>query len=593
MKKGFLIFILVGLSAVVSAKNIFVNKAATGTGDGSSWQNAYTLLSSAFAECVHGDSIYLAKGDYTESASITLNKLITIKGGYAGTEDVSSQQPDYSVNKVNLRCISSAPFFKIDFPVDPNLLSDKLVIRGVTFKKTNAGSSYGSAIQANNFFNLVEITQCDFIENTTTGTGKGGAIYITNMQGNLNQKLNIYGCNFIGNSSPEGGAIDVFTGTGSSIITIDHSNFVNNKSTSGGAIYSREALTLNLKNSTFINNTASLIAGALYIYRNQTCNISDCQFLGNTTYTATPTAGTTLKASTIFSNVASTTYPVIINISKTIISNNNAMISSQRGAIEINNTQATTVNFSDSYITNNKPVGVSSYFYGRDLFVNPYNANLSNYIVKNTVINGQKIVSGTVDGNLVDKVNNNQAYKYTDYYTQVVVNVKKDTTVMTKAILFVNTTDDVNVPFVNVSSDSVSVKIVKNNQSFALSSVAGQTANLEIDIANHATYNIAVSTGYKVVDNTDKEVTILNAPGKYILILKPTDTAIKTFNEHKIYRKNNILNGVDENSLVICYNMQGVEIYRTVASQSTLTLPVFRFPTFIYIKDKNRVTVVR
>jgi predicted outer membrane repeat protein len=74
----------------------YVSAAATGTGTGLSWQDAFTTLTAAITKSVSGNEIWVAKGTYvslaTTAGTFTLKTGVQIYGGFAGTETLLSQR---------------------------------------------------------------------------------------------------------------------------------------------------------------------------------------------------------------------------------------------------------------------------------------------------------------------------------------------------------------------------------------------------------------------------------------------------------------------------------------------------------------------
>jgi hypothetical protein len=77
---------------------VYVNAAATGANNGSSWANAYTSLQSALAAAGSGDEIWVAAATYKPTAttdrtvSFALKDGVGIYGGFDGTETQRSQR---------------------------------------------------------------------------------------------------------------------------------------------------------------------------------------------------------------------------------------------------------------------------------------------------------------------------------------------------------------------------------------------------------------------------------------------------------------------------------------------------------------------
>lgn len=110
--KNVLLVLCVVLSGWTQAATIYVNQAATGANNGSSWANAYTDLSDAMAMAIAGDEIWVATGSYLptrdrnyialaagarQDATFKLPPGVSTYGGFAGTETLLTQR-DPSVN---------------------------------------------------------------------------------------------------------------------------------------------------------------------------------------------------------------------------------------------------------------------------------------------------------------------------------------------------------------------------------------------------------------------------------------------------------------------------------------------------------------
>lgn len=89
---GQISIILTGTGTQKSGVKRFVKKSSAGTGDGSSWQNAYGSLQAAIAAAQAGDEIWVASGTYKPSATNDRNATFLLKegvmvyGGFVGSE---------------------------------------------------------------------------------------------------------------------------------------------------------------------------------------------------------------------------------------------------------------------------------------------------------------------------------------------------------------------------------------------------------------------------------------------------------------------------------------------------------------------------
>jgi|GEM_PF-942122 len=129
---------------------------------------------------------------------------------------------------------------------------------GVTFRG-NTSVSAGGAIYA---YNLVEIQNADFIENSTTGSS-GGAIHGKAME------LIIASSTFDGNVAKSyGAAVYLITENDKESLELTVTDTVFNNNTAnatGGAVYMNGGATAYMENVTFTDNTASNYGGAIYL----------------------------------------------------------------------------------------------------------------------------------------------------------------------------------------------------------------------------------------------------------------------------------------------------------------------------------------
>ena len=98
MKKYYLTITLTFLTNSLLASIIYVNKNATGSNNGSSWQNAYTDLQLGIAQSMFGDEIWVAAAVYKPTTGTSTLITFSVKngtklyGGFNGTETLLSQR---------------------------------------------------------------------------------------------------------------------------------------------------------------------------------------------------------------------------------------------------------------------------------------------------------------------------------------------------------------------------------------------------------------------------------------------------------------------------------------------------------------------
>lgn len=98
LHRSYLLSTLLLLTAPIAAQSVtYVDARASGKGDGSSWQDAYTDVQSALG-ATQGGEIWIAQGTYrpagpngSRDASFVLRKGVSLIGGFAGTETARIQ----------------------------------------------------------------------------------------------------------------------------------------------------------------------------------------------------------------------------------------------------------------------------------------------------------------------------------------------------------------------------------------------------------------------------------------------------------------------------------------------------------------------
>lgn len=217
----------VGLSGTTPSR-LYVNAAATGTNDGTSWANAIRWLPDAIRLVPPGGEVWIAQGTYfvggpldLSDATLRVRNGVSILGGFIGTESTSAQRPPNplanptvitgsigSLRAANQYCIH---IFLVDGVSNVHL--DGLIIRdGNKLANYQIDAFGGGAIVVN--ASTLTVSNCVFTENAA-------------------------GMSPFGTVGPEyraesGGAVHIVNG---SSVTFDHCQFVSNNTTNGSVTY--------------------------------------------------------------------------------------------------------------------------------------------------------------------------------------------------------------------------------------------------------------------------------------------------------------------------------------------------------------------
>jgi gliding motility-associated-like protein len=177
------LFLAIFFSNNIQASIIYVDSAATGLNNGSSWTDAYTDFQAGVTAANAGDTVWVAKGTYQPAldSSFSMKNGVKIYGGFAGTETSFAQRNlslgDSSILKGNgYRIITN------------NNLSNSAVLDGFTITGGSVigtpGSGFtipgGDAFGGGMYNNNASPTLSNLIFSNNQVTGGPGSIILTN-----------------------------------------------------------------------------------------------------------------------------------------------------------------------------------------------------------------------------------------------------------------------------------------------------------------------------------------------------------------------------------------------------------------------------
>ncbi|WP_458628944.1 T9SS type A sorting domain-containing protein [Winogradskyella sp. PC D3.3] len=242
----------------------YVDHTATGSGDGSSWANAFVGLQQALVNAGSDDEIWIASGTYKPAVASRstyfqiVHPNLSIYGGFAGTE-TSIEDRVLGANETKL---------------SGDLLGNDVNVAGFVnnYANTtrNSDNSYRIiAIQATGENLLLDGLTISDAHTNVDGTTIGGAIYKNDAVNNLTLVNCIIKDNVSRNFSA-GIYADFNLGNATSVrgsLVLDRCQFINNMSRGGSGMYSiiRENTDIDIRitNSVFENNITSDLSGTL------------------------------------------------------------------------------------------------------------------------------------------------------------------------------------------------------------------------------------------------------------------------------------------------------------------------------------------
>lgn len=278
------------VNEALSQQKIYVDQSATGLNNGSSWENAYKSLDSAFnrgADIGANDSIFVAEGIYFA------NNLPRGGSGQSDSRNFAFRFPDRGVVMGGFKVGGSErnPFlfkttlqghyaqYHVALFVESSCIADGFEIKGggdPDFGGLPPITVSGHSILFDRGAGVVMVnstsTLSKFIITNNEATKEGGGVHTTN------SILTLRDCFFYKNKSSDfGGAI---ANNINSSVTAVNCVFSENWSIIGGAIYNKQS-TSRFYHCTFAANIGSLTGGGIYNDNVNLCEISNTVFSMN------------------------------------------------------------------------------------------------------------------------------------------------------------------------------------------------------------------------------------------------------------------------------------------------------------------------
>ncbi len=291
-----LLFFTIIFYNATNAQVTYVNLNATGSNDGTSWNNAYNDLSDALAATTTGE-IWIATGTYHPGGStpstlsvFTVSGSPTLYGGFAGTEtsiaerDITANPTTLSGDLNNDDVVDNFGAFRDDntehvLVVDTLGTAAQILIDGFTIKGGHASdnsdlSEYLKGGAGLFSYTPLQVSNCIF-EGNFANTGGGCLVAGGAASSSFNN------CLFQHNMATSRSAGLYLREV--SEVEIVACNFINNITTRG-ALYTRQCVGVHIDSCTFTQNVTAdpdAFAGAFYNWNSTGILMEHCTFTGN------------------------------------------------------------------------------------------------------------------------------------------------------------------------------------------------------------------------------------------------------------------------------------------------------------------------
>ncbi|MEM6345743.1 MAG: T9SS type A sorting domain-containing protein [Bacteroidota bacterium] len=279
MKNTFFLFLLISSLFSPLGAQVFVNANATGANDGTSWNDAYTDLSTAIDSSAIGSQIWVASARYAPggdpNASFLINKQLELYGGFLGTESNLSERDilanptilsgdnigdDTPGDFLNQRLDNVNSVVRIGSAIDNTTIIDGFTISGGQADSISTDLLYTSG--AGVFCEGAPlIRNCSITDNFAANLGAGMLVNNSDAGG-----IRMESCRFFANKTDQAGGGLMITGTGTTRSYIIDCAFENNISVRTGGGASIENASIEIHSSLFKDNTADLFGGGAILF---------------------------------------------------------------------------------------------------------------------------------------------------------------------------------------------------------------------------------------------------------------------------------------------------------------------------------------
>ena len=315
-----LLFLILCVYTSIPAKTIFVDVSATGSSNGSEWENAYLDIQDALVSAADGDEIWVAKGIYKPGTirtdTIQLKTGVSLLGGFpngggSGNLDARNFLEYETILSGDLLSNDGVDFENNDensyHIIAADTVAGTAVLDGFTITGGNAngggtdnfgGALYGNINSAESNFDVSvpTIRNCFFSFNSAAAGG-GAVMNLRNAGGRYEK------CRFSNNRSITSGGGAVYNNQGGPefVDCIFESNetagaggaiwnggraqqytgcsFVGNKADIGGAVFAMQANRFFI-NCLFSGNLSITQGGAVFLWQSDS-GFTNCTFSGN------------------------------------------------------------------------------------------------------------------------------------------------------------------------------------------------------------------------------------------------------------------------------------------------------------------------